>query len=139
LGGYISAIIDSNAGVEYKIADSFTTLNETKTTAGFGCGGACTVGAEESTTGNTQIFVNRNSDVLASRAMNTVLNASKYSARPIHFAEDIVDAHEFGHAYANAIEGKQLHNSHATDDRANEFENIQRATYPSWPERRKTH
>lgn len=59
VGGFISEIIDSNHGVEFKDSGLFTTLNETRRIAGNSCGGACTVGAEESLTGNTQIFVNR--------------------------------------------------------------------------------
>jgi RHS repeat-associated protein len=135
LGGYISEIINSNHGVEFKIADSFTTLNETRTTAGNRCGGACTVGAEESVTGNTQIFVNRNASVYAELSFKTPANSGKCSGGNCSFEEDIVDAHEFGHAYANAIEGKKLYYSNETNERAREFENLQRATYP-YPQRR---
>ena len=135
LGGYISEIIDSNRGVEYKIADSFTTQYGTYTTAGNHCGGACTVGAEESLTGNTQIFVNKNSDTIASSALHTPLYEGAFSGPNFKMTEDIVDAHEFGHAYANAIEGKKLYYSQETWPRAVEFENLQRDTY-SWPERR---
>jgi RHS repeat-associated protein len=138
LNYYMSELIDrKDHTVEYKIADSFTTLNETRTTAGDRCGGACTVGAEESTTHNTQIFVNRNASVYAEQSFRKLINSSsgKYSGGQPSFEEDIVDAHEFGHAYANAIEGKQLHNSDATNERARGWENLQRATYP-YPARR---
>src|SRR5258708_2116585 len=63
---YIAGIIDSKKTVEYHIADSFSTQYLTNvSTAGGRCGGACTVGAEESLTGNTQIFVNRDSSGIA--------------------------------------------------------------------------
>lgn len=139
LNYYMSELIDrKDHTVEFKIADSFTTKFGSYTTAGKDCGGACTVGSEESTTGNTQIFVNRHASAFAELAMKTPVNAGKYVGGNPWFEEDIVDAHEFGHAYANAIEGKPLYNSRATDDRANEWENLQRGTYAS-PVRRVIH
>ena len=131
LGFYFSELIDrKDHTVEFKVAESFK-FGETRTTNGGFCGGACTVGSEESQTGNTQIFVNR----YASATAETVFSAPGYAGRvtptgaKLLFTNDIVDSHEFGHAYANAIEGKPLRNSSATYDRAVEWENLQRDTY----------
>jgi hypothetical protein len=94
------------------------------------------LGAEESLNGNTQIFVNKDSDIIASAALHTPLNIGNFTGPNFKVTEDMADAHEFGHGYANAIEGKSLYYSDATFGRSVEFENLQRATYP-WPERRK--
>jgi RHS repeat-associated protein len=130
---FIAGIIDSKKTVEYHIADSFSTLFRTNvSTGGALCGGACTVGAEESKTGNTQIFVNRFSSAIAEGVFNSAAMAHAFSRTDVHIwaEDDVVDAHEFGHAYANAIEGKLSHNSPATDERARSLENMQRLTYP---------
>jgi RHS repeat-associated protein len=131
---YIAGIIDSQKTVEYHIADSFSTKYLTNVSTGGGrCGGACTVGAEESLTGNTQIFVNRDSSGIAEGVFNSPAMAHAFSRTDVHVwaEDDVVDAHEFGHAFANAIEGKLIHDSHATDERARTLENIQRLTYPN--------
>ena len=49
----------------------------------------------------------------------------------VWFENDVVDAHEFGHAFANAFEGKKVRLSDETYERARQFENHQRNTYPT--------
>jgi RHS repeat-associated protein len=138
LNGYIGEIIDSDKTVEFRIADSFTTkFGETRATGGGFCGGACTVGSEESTTGNTQIFVNRKASGIAEDVFTQPRMAGRFTGAHLSFEEDIVDAHEFGHAYANAIEGKPLRNSSASYGRSVEFENLQRDKYPERKARRR--
>jgi RHS repeat-associated protein len=139
LNSYIGQIIDSDKTVEFRIADSFTTkFGETRETGGGFCGGGCTVGSEESTTGNTQIFVNKESSAIAEKTFSEPRMSGRFTGAHLSFEDDIVDAHEFGHAFANAIEGKPLRNSSASYDRAVEFENLQRSTrYPERAARRR--
>jgi hypothetical protein len=91
------------------------------------------VGAEESKTGNTQIFVNSNAAAVAEDWGNR--NITRVAWTPgtgrVWFENDIVDAHEFGHAFANAFEGKKVRLSDETYERARQFENHQRNTYPN--------
>lgn len=136
VGTYISEIIKSSKTIEYKIADSFVTKDgKSIYTSSMLVGGAATVGAEESTTGNTQIFVHADSSAHAELAFKrpVMANRSNPAGAKLWFFNDVVDAHEFGHAYANAIEGRPIKDSDATNDRAKEFENLQRDTYPNMP------
>ena len=133
LANYLDQLIQGSNTVEYKIADRFTTKSGSSlSTAESACGGACTVGAEESVTGNTQIFVNENSGAISEGYFNSPLIRGAFSGSGRVWSEDdIVDVHEFGHAYANAVEGKRIGNSSDANPRAWEFENLQRATYPT--------
>lgn len=133
LNGYLADIIDSNKTVEFRIANSFTKGDGTTVfTSSLVVGGAATVGSEESSTGNTQIFVNANASAIAEQVFSQprMANRSNPRGERLWFEEDVVDAHEFGHAYANAIESMPLRNSSATYGRSVEFENLQRDTYP---------
>jgi len=133
LNSYVGQIIDSAKTVEFRIADSFTKGDGTTVyTSSLAVGGAATLGFEESSTGNTQIFVNAQASGYAESVFTQPRMWARVSPKGAHlwFEEDIVDAHEFGHAYANAIEGKPIRNSTATYDRAVEFENLQRDKHP---------
>ena len=68
-------------------------------------GGAATVGAEESLNGNAQIYVHPDAADYANDVLSAnVLGGTRSNdANPLTFYNDIVDAHEFGHAYANVI------------------------------------
>ena len=128
IGVEIADIIDSNRVVEYRIASSFSYKGRSNVqTGGAICGGACTVGAEESLTGNTQIFVNSKSADFAQELLGSSVRGGLLSnnGRPLDFYDDIVDAHEFGHAYANIIDGVSV-NSEQSDRRARQFENVVR-------------
>ena len=130
---YIEKIISSTDKIiEFQVTESFDTKFRSGVRTGEYCGGGCTVGAEESLTGNTQIFVNKNSSGFAETAFNDLTHGIKFVGPPgrIWAEDDIVDAHEFGHAFANAFEGKRVNNSAETYRRAIDFENHQRATYP---------
>jgi hypothetical protein len=131
---YIEKIISSrDKTIEFQVADSFNTKFRTGVqTAGNDCGGACTVGAEESKTGNTQIFSNKNASGIAEPIFNDAMHKIKFIGPPgrVWAEDDVVDAHEFGHAFANAFEGKRVNNSAETYQRAIDFENAQRARYP---------
>ena len=134
VGTYFSHIIASSKTVEYQIATSFVTkAGTTVYTSSMLVGGAATVGAEESTTGNTQIFVHPESAAHAEIAFSRPVMANRSDPPGVFlwFENDVVDAHEFGHAYANAVEGRQIKDSDATYGRAKEFENLQRDTYPN--------
>ncbi|HEX7957292.1 MAG TPA: RHS repeat-associated core domain-containing protein, partial [Pyrinomonadaceae bacterium] len=128
IGVRMEELMDSKNIVEFKIAKEFTTENGHFTTARFG--GAATVGREESLTGNTQIFVHPDAGNVTQMKLGSTAFGSMYSdnGRALDFYNDIDDFHEFGHAYANAIEGMPLeHGNPASNGRALEFENLIRA------------
>ncbi len=122
-GVFIANIIDHAKTTEFRIATSFSTKDGNFTVAAFG--GAATVGAEESLNGNTQIFVHPDAgNVTTMKFGATMLGRSKSSnGRQLDYYNDIVDAHEFGHAYGNMVEGQPLKNSNATDRRSVQLEN----------------
>jgi hypothetical protein len=64
--------------------------------------------------------------------------ADSSDGHQLDFDNEMVDAHEFGHAYANAIEGLPLHKSNSTNQRAIDFENYVRERNGS-PNRRIRH
>lgn len=126
LGAAIGEMITRTDNVtELSFADSATTKNGTYSTIGEG--GALTVGAEESLTGNTQIFLHAQSSAYAEQQFNTPFHRRGFSPGTgrVWAEDDVVLAHEFGHAYANAIEHKAIGD---TNGRAVEFENLQRGT-----------
>jgi len=143
LNGYFARMIDSDKTSEYTIATSFDTkFQKGVLTSSLNCGGGCTVGAEESLTGNTQIFMHPNSGNVADDNFNRLINWKKVDPPGHHldFYDDISDAHEFGHAYANMIDGAPIRNSSATYTRSLEFENWQRShRYPDNHARRVRH
>jgi RHS repeat-associated protein len=110
LGVFIANIIDDpNKTLEYRLAETFETKDGRKTTAYYG--GAATVGAEESLTGNTQIFVHptRAASIATSRLHGTIKGAMVSSdGKGLIEYDDTIDAHEFGHGYANMFDGKSL-------------------------------
>ena len=130
---YLEAIMTSKEKtIEFQVGESFDTKFRTGVqTAGGDCGGACTVGAEESKSGNAQIFVHKDASAFAESKFNAPAHAIKFTgpAGTIWAENDVVDAHEFGHAFANAFHGKQINNSAETYQMAIDFENAQRATY----------
>ena len=125
----IKIINDKNPAntIQFKVTKDFETKDGKFTTAYFG--GGATVGKEESTTGHAQIFVHPDAGNLAQMKFGSTLLGSQYSSngRALDFYNDIVDGHEFGHAYANVYDGKAIKYSDATNQRALEFENYMRA------------
>ncbi|HYX31034.1 MAG TPA: RHS repeat-associated core domain-containing protein, partial [Pyrinomonadaceae bacterium] len=120
----IANIIDSKNVLEYHIATAFQDKNGNHTTEYFG--GAATVGKEESLNGHTQIFVNPNASEMAQNVLGveSVLAGSRSSdGKPLDFYDDIVDFHEFGHAYANMIDNAGI-DSDRSQQRSLDFENV---------------
>lgn len=112
--------------VEFRVAESFQTKDGSFTTAYFG--GAATIGKEESLRGHAQIFVNPKAGDLAQNWGMSMLGISSSSnGKQLDFWNDVVDAHEFGHAYANVYEGASLKHSNASNRRSLNFENGIRA------------
>jgi RHS repeat-associated protein len=113
LGLRIAILIATDKITEFHIATTFRVkVSEwwglyktvrTRSVASFG--GGATLGAEESLTGNAQIFVHPNAGDIATDVLGyTFLGGTRSSdGKPLVFYNDIVDAHEFGHAYANVI------------------------------------
>jgi RHS repeat-associated protein len=128
IGWYLQTIIDQpDRTIQFAVSSSFTDKGSQHTTANFG--GAATVGSEESLTGHTQIFTDPNAGSMAdARLGSTILGAWKSSdGRPLRYTNSIVDVHEFGHAWANAMWGLRIHNSNATNPLALRLENSARA------------
>ncbi|HYL98311.1 MAG TPA: hemolysin III family protein [Blastocatellia bacterium] len=137
LGFRIAALIVTKDTVEYHIARTFQLkesewwglVNKVVTKSVNEYVGVATLSASESTTGNTQIFVAPNAAEIAEAKMDNMLGASKMSnGMPPEFTNDIVDAHEFGHAWANAIM-KLPTNSDESLFYARRFENAARARH----------
>jgi RHS repeat-associated protein len=120
----LANIIDSKNVLEYHIATTFQDKNGTHTTEFFG--GAATVGKEESLNGHTQIFVNPKGADMAQNVLGvpSVLAGSRSNdGKPLDFYDDIVDYHEFGHAYANMVDNAAI-DSDQSNQRSLEFENV---------------
>lgn len=129
LGVFIANIIDHSSTVEFRVATSFSTRDRSNLLTGSReFGGAATVGAEESLTGNTQIFVHPDAGNIATESFGMTMRGrgSSSNGRQLDFYNDIVDAHEFGHAYGNMVEGQPLRYSDATNRRALQLENYVR-------------
>ena len=139
LGVWIADLIDSKKTTEFMFgSNDYKTKNGTFSLLKMG--GAATVGAEESLTGNTQVIVHRNvGNMNQSRLGSSLLGASlSNDGRPLEFYNDIVDAHEFGHAYGNVIRGTPLKNSISSNYYALWMENFVRERR-GLPNRRERH
>jgi RHS repeat-associated protein len=102
----MSEILVSKEAVEYRLATNFTTNDgRNHTVAEFG--GAATVDKTESTTGRVQIFVHPGKAVdLAESRLSSVLGRNKSSdGGALYFTNEIIDAHEFGHAHEGMFGG----------------------------------
>jgi RHS repeat-associated protein len=137
LGFRIAALIAAKDTVEFHIARTFQLkvsewwglVNKVVTKSVNVYGGAATLSASESTTGNTQIFVAPNAAEIAETKLNNLIGRTRMSNNsPPEFTNDIVDAHEFGHAWANAIL-KQPTSSDEGIRMALKFENAARARH----------
>ena len=99
-GQVMGNILSSKETVEYTLALSAETSDgRVKTTEEFG--GAMTFSKTESQTGNVQIFVHQESRKFAMKFFRTPLAKGMWSGGGefLEFDEDMVDAHEYGHAY----------------------------------------
>jgi hypothetical protein len=95
---HMADILGSKDVVEYRSATSFQARDGSHTTAFLG--GAATLSKNESLTGNVQIFVHPNANELAQNRLNSMIGRGKWTGgSQIDFENDIVDAHEFGHAH----------------------------------------
>ena len=78
------------------------TLSGNKTLGSLG--GAATVGAEESLSGITQLFISEDAGDIASRLMTSILYRSASSdGNPLTYTTAGVLAHELGHAFLNML------------------------------------
>jgi hypothetical protein len=76
----------------------------------------------------TQIFVHPDAgNITQEWGMTPKEQMSSSNGRQLDFYNDIDDAHEFGHAFANVYDGAPIKNSNASNDRALQFENYMRA------------
>jgi RHS repeat-associated protein len=135
-GVYMAQILESSRVTEFRIATGFSDKSGRHSTREFG--GAATVATEESFTGNTQIFVHPDAAAITQEAMSSLLGRSKSSdGKPLDFFNDIDDAHEFGHAFANMIYKVSV-NSDISNQTSLRFENLIRERR-GLPNRRKAH
>jgi hypothetical protein len=114
--------------VEFRIATTFESKAGRKSVASFG--GGVTIGADESLTGNIQIFVHPDAAFIANDVFyNTMLGQTRSSegtkGNGLFFYNDTVDAHEWGHAWAALMFNTPLHGSRAAESYpyAHRFEN----------------
>jgi len=85
------------------------------------------VGSEESLSGHTQIFSRSDAGATGDNALNTILRSWKSNnGQPLRYTNSLVDVHEFGHAWANAMWGLRVHNSNETNPLALRLENAAR-------------
>ena len=137
---YMSDILSGNEAVEYQLATTFQ-MNDgfgnviTKTPLQYG--GAATLDKDESLTGNIQIFVHPTEAVnKADERMSSVLGMIKSSDHgPLYFTDDVIDAHEYGHAHEGISGGKV--DSEAGRSKAIRMENAVRARHPELGTRRR--
>jgi RHS repeat-associated protein len=134
--GEFGEMLSGSKTVEFRIAEKFDykggmgQLTSAK-------GGGVTVGAEESLTGNTQIFVHPKAGAFADQWGRTAMGIMSSTEKGrLRFTNDIVDAHEFGHAWGQFKFGLPIRFSQATNPHAVQWENRQRALHP-WTNRRK--
>lgn len=109
LAAHFETMIDSEKTVEFHIATTFQfKYNEwwglskgVRTRSVTVYGGAATLSPEESLSGNTEIYVHPNAGAVTQEIFgNTFLSTTRSNnGKPLDFYNDIVDAHEFGHAY----------------------------------------
>lgn len=125
----IKIINDKNPDntVEFKVATSYESKYGKFSVEYYG--GAVTVGKEESLNGHAQIYVHPDAGNVTQMKVGSTLRGMQSSSngRQLDFYNDIDDAHEFGHAYANVYDRLPIHGSQATDPRSLEFENTIRA------------
>lgn len=109
-------ILESSEVVEYRLAESYEAKDGKHKVSEWG--GAVTVGKGDSLNGNVQIFVHpTRATSMAEDVLNSIGGASKWTGGGrIDFYDDIVDAHEFGHAHEGikgGIPGSSLGNTKA--------------------------
>ena len=125
--------------VEFRIAKMLELKDGTKLSTA-GAGGGVTVGAEESITGNTQVFVHPDAGFRANQMGTAAWGSTKSSdGGPLFFTNDVVDAHEFGHAWGQFKFGLPIKRSPATNPYSLEWENRQRAKHTNWKNQRARH
>ena len=124
----VAAFIASRDVLEFHVATTFESKAGRKSVSSFG--GGVTLGADESLTGHTQIFVHPDAGDKANDVFfNTMIGQTRSSegsrGRGLFFYNDTVDAHEFGHAWANMMFNTPLHGSRAEESYpyAHRFEN----------------
>ncbi|HEY5883476.1 MAG TPA: RHS repeat-associated core domain-containing protein, partial [Pyrinomonadaceae bacterium] len=124
----IADIIDSKSVLEVRHSvTAFRTKSGVYYTENFG--GAATVGKEESLNGHTQIFIHADASSIVQGILGvpSLLAASRSSdGKPLDFYDDVVDFHEFGHAYANMFDNVHV-NSGQSEKRSLDFENAIRS------------
>ncbi len=138
LGDFGAMIADPSKTVEFQVAKTY----DRKGAEGLPVwkkGGGVTVGAEESKTGNIQIFVHPNAGGIANKIMTATYGKERSNdGRGLFMTNDVVDAHEFGHAWGQFKFGFSM-KTDATNWHARQWENRQRATHPGWSNRRVRH
>jgi RHS repeat-associated protein len=125
-------MIDNDQTVEFHVATTFQFKYSewwglskgvrTKNVRSYG--GAATLSPEESLSGNIEIYVHPDAGAVTQEVFgNTFLSATRSNdGKPLDFYNDIVDAHEFGHAYG-MLKG---YRGDDTNDYAHRMENYVR-------------
>lgn len=131
LASSIETLIDLNETVEFHVATTFLVkvsewfglVERVRTRSVASFGGGATLSREESLSGNVEIYVHPNAANITDRNFgHTLLGRARSSDRNfLDFYNDIVDAHEFGHAYSELCACGRNSNDYAL-----RFENLVR-------------
>lgn len=134
----MSQIIGTKEVVEFRSGTSYQTISG-KTISLKSEGGGSTIGSQDSTTGNVQVWIHpTEGSYYAYLNSHSVLGSGRSTTdQELDFTEEEVLGHEFGHAY-EGLNGGDV-NSQASQNRSVDMENIVRARNPKNPQRRTRH
>jgi RHS repeat-associated protein len=144
--GHFGQMLTGAQTIEFTISDTY----KTKYGSGFSVfskGGGVTVGSHESDNGHIQIFVmNKAGDRATEVGRGRLMWTCSSDGGPLYFTNDIVDAHEFGHAWGEFWGGFYIGGdySYVTNLSAIAWENLARRRYkvqgnPAYQNYRKWH
>jgi RHS repeat-associated protein len=100
---HMAVLLATPEVVEYHLTDSDTYQDKNGTHDISKMGGAVTLGKDLSISGNIQIIVSTNAVATAQEEMRKGINGFKWTGRQFDFEDDIIDAHEFGHAWGALV------------------------------------
>ena len=139
----MAEILGSKEVVEFQVTESFTNKhNKTFSTATTLIPGGITVGKEESSTGNVQIFVSPRAGEAATNFDKLDPRRRSSDGKPLLSTNAMVDAHEFGEALpkVQAAQGPAMGASPNSREPAwKTFENAIRSRNPNNSQRRAKH
>jgi len=138
----MAEMLNSTQIVEFRIAEKFTDAKGNKRDLNtFDTPGAVTVSGDLSTTGNIQIFVSARAGAIATEAVKSFNQNITNDGKPFYATNEMVDAHEFGHAWdrMRASGPPAMGAKPSATDNSVSFENAVRSRNPQNSQRRTKH